>query len=81
MNITLTPQLEQFITTQLKTGQYQTAEEVILKALQLLETSQRRQEISQKVKNLFDKTQAIPEVQQLTDEEIAAELEAYHGGV
>lgn len=80
MNITLTSELEQLITTQLETGQYQTAEEVILKALQLLEMSQRRQEISQKVKNLFDKTQAIPEVQQLTDEEIAAELQAYYRG-
>lgn len=48
MKITLTSELEQLITTQLKTGQYQTAEEVILKALQLLE-------MSQKVKNLFDK--------------------------
>ncbi|PSF35532.1 hypothetical protein C7H19_16090 [Aphanothece hegewaldii CCALA 016] len=81
MNITLTSELEQLITTQLKTGKYQTAEEVIVKALQLLETSQRRQELSQKVKNLFDKTQAIPEVQQITDEEITKEIEAYRGGV
>lgn len=35
MNITLTCELEQFITTQLKTGKYQTAEEIILEALQL----------------------------------------------
>jgi antitoxin ParD1/3/4 len=35
----------------------------------------------QKVKNLFDKTQAIPEVQQLTNEDITAEIQAYHGGI
>lgn len=80
MKITLTPQLEQFITTQLKTGQYQTPEDIILEALQLLEKSKRRQEMSQKVKNLFDKTQGIPEVQQITDEEIMTEIEAYRKG-
>lgn len=36
-----------------------------------------RAEISQKFRNLFDKTQEIPGVQEITEEEIAAEIEAY----
>ncbi|MEQ8971107.1 MAG: type II toxin-antitoxin system ParD family antitoxin [Coleofasciculus sp. C1-SOL-03] len=37
MNITLTPEAEQLIQEKLKSGQYQTAYEVIVEALQLLE--------------------------------------------
>jgi hypothetical protein len=36
--------------------------------------------ISNKLRNLFDKTQAIPGVEDITDEEIAAEIEAYRRG-
>ncbi|MBD2566894.1 hypothetical protein [Anabaena lutea] len=36
--------------------------------------------ISNKLRNLFDKTQAIPGVEEITDEEIAAEIEAYRRG-
>lgn len=36
--------------------------------------------ISNKLRNLFDKTQAIPGVEQVKDEEIAAEIEAYRRG-
>ncbi len=39
-----------------------------------------RAEISQKVKKLFEKTQEIPGVQEITEEEIAAEIEAYRRG-
>lgn len=39
-----------------------------------------RAEISQKFRNLFDKTQAIPGVQEITEEEIAVEIEAYRRG-
>jgi antitoxin ParD1/3/4 len=80
MNITLTSELEQLIESQLETGKYQSAEQVIGEALRLLETSNRRQAISQKVKDLFDRTQAIPGVQDITEEEIAAEIEAYRRG-
>lgn len=37
MNITLTPEAEQLIQEKLKSGQYQTADEVIVEGLQLLE--------------------------------------------
>lgn len=46
----------------------------------LLEANNRRQTMSQKVKNLFDKTQAIPGVQEITELEIAAEIDAYRSG-
>lgn len=39
-----------------------------------------RSAISQKLKDLFDRTQAIPGVQDITEEEIAAEIEAYRRG-
>ncbi|WP_375467420.1 hypothetical protein [uncultured Nostoc sp.] len=40
-----------------------------------------RAEISKKLKDLFDKTQSLPGVQDITEAEIEAEIEAYkHGG-
>ena len=36
--------------------------------------------ISNKLKNLFDKTHAISGVEDITDEEIAAEIESYRRG-
>lgn len=39
-----------------------------------------RAALAQKLRELFDKTQAIPGVQDITEEEIAAEIEAYRRG-
>ncbi|MDZ8236550.1 MAG: hypothetical protein RMZ69_05120 [Nostoc sp. ChiQUE01a] len=39
-----------------------------------------RAEISKKVRDLFDKTQSLPGVQDITEAEIAAEIEAYRRG-
>lgn len=39
-----------------------------------------RAEMSQKFRNLFDKTQEIPGIQEITEAEIAAEIEAYRRG-
>lgn len=80
MNITLNPELEQLIQSQLKTGKYTTAEQVLGEALRLLEESNRREAISQKVKDLFEKTQKIPGVQEITESEIATEISAYRTG-
>jgi len=80
MNITLTLDMEQLVKSQLQTGKYATVEQVIAEALLLLEANNRRQAMSQKVKNLFDKTQAIPGVQEITESEIAAEIDAYRSG-
>ncbi|MDJ0789950.1 MAG: type II toxin-antitoxin system ParD family antitoxin [Myxococcota bacterium] len=80
MNITLNPELEQLIQSQLKTGKYKTAEQVLGEALRLLEESNRREAISQKVKDLFEKTQKIPGVQEITESEIATEISAYRTG-
>ncbi|MGL5938890.1 MAG: ribbon-helix-helix domain-containing protein [Waterburya sp.] len=64
MKITLNSELEKLIQSQLKIGKYQTAEQVIDEALKLLEASNCREAISQKVKDLFEKTQAIPGVRE-----------------
>ncbi len=45
----------------------------------ILESENERAEISQKLRNLFDKTQNLPGVQ-ITEEEIAVEIEAYRRG-
>jgi hypothetical protein len=39
-----------------------------------------RKDLSQKFKKLFDETQAIPGIQDIIEEEIAAEIEAYRQG-
>ncbi|MEH2455218.1 hypothetical protein [Nostoc sp.] len=39
-----------------------------------------RAEISKKLKDLFDKTQSLPGVQNITEAEIEAEIEAYKRG-
>jgi hypothetical protein len=46
----------------------------------ILASENPRAEISQKLRNLFDKTQEIPGIQDITEEEIAAEIEAYRRG-
>lgn len=39
-----------------------------------------RKDLSQRLKQLFDETQAIPGIQDITEEEITAEIEAYRRG-
>jgi antitoxin ParD1/3/4 len=39
-----------------------------------------RAKLSQELRDLFDKTQAIPDIQDITEEEIDAEIEAYRRG-
>ncbi|MEH2301941.1 hypothetical protein [Nostoc sp.] len=39
-----------------------------------------RAEISKKLRNLFDKTQSISGIQDITEAEISAEIEAYQRG-
>jgi antitoxin ParD1/3/4 len=80
MNIILNPELENLIQSQLKTGKYKTPEQVLGEALKLLEASNNREAISQKVKDLMKKTQQIPGVQEITEEEIAREISAYRKG-
>lgn len=80
MNIILNPELENLIQSQLKTGKYKTPEQVLGEALKLLKATNHREAVSQKVKALFEKTQKIPGVQEITDEEIAREISAYRKG-
>ncbi len=45
MNVSLTPELEQFVHSQVKTGRYLSASEVVCEALRLLEERDRLREI------------------------------------
>lgn len=119
LQITLTPEQEQFLQAQLKTGKYNNPQEVITKAFKLLEKEETselianipgspaakkllteklkafrenqesrpnqrlnpdQEKLSQEVKALFNQTQSIPGIGNITDEEIAAEIEAYRRG-
>ena len=77
MNVVLNPELEQLIQSQLDTGKYENIEAVLREALRLLSDRNSRQIVARKVNDLFNKTQAIPGVQEITEEEIAVEIEAY----
>jgi antitoxin ParD1/3/4 len=77
MNITLNSELEQLINSQLATGKYNSVEDLLKDALLNLVDKRNRQNFSQKVKELFDKTQSLSGVQEITEEDIAAEIEAY----
>ena len=77
MNIVLNRELEQLIQSELDTGKYENVEAVLREALMLLSERNSRRIIARKVKDLFEKTQGIPGVQEITEEEIAAEIEAY----
>lgn len=76
MNVVLNPELEQLIQSLLDTGKYENVEAVLREALRLLFERNNRRIIARKIKDLFEKTQAIPEVQEITEEEIAVEIEA-----
>jgi Arc/MetJ-type ribon-helix-helix transcriptional regulator len=39
-----------------------------------------REKVAQELRDLFDKTQAIPDIQNITDEEIKSEIDAYRRG-
>jgi antitoxin ParD1/3/4 len=77
MNITLNSELEQLINSQLATGKYNSVEDLLKDALLNLVDKRNRQNFNQKVKELFDKTQSLSGVQEITEEDIAAEIEAY----
>lgn len=120
IQINLTPEQEQFLEKQLKTGKYNNPQEVISKAFQLLEEQEdeiilpdsikgtesakkllkekirkyreeqkknkdkpidpERVRLSAEFKRLCAETQALHADNPLTDEEIAAEIEAYRRG-
>lgn len=80
MNITLSPELEQLINAQLERGDYRNIDDLLKDALLTLSEKRKRQALSKKVSNLFDKTQSLPNIQDITEEEITAEIEAYRRG-
>ena len=46
----------------------------------VLSEDETRKDVSQRLQQLFDKTQAIAGLQDITEEEIAAEIDAYRRG-
>lgn len=46
----------------------------------VLSEDETRKDVSQRLKQLFDETQAIPGIKDITEEEIKAEIEAYRRG-
>ncbi|MBW4430965.1 MAG: hypothetical protein KME28_04325 [Pelatocladus maniniholoensis HA4357-MV3] len=46
----------------------------------ILAEDNKRSAISQKIRDLFDRTQSFPQVQEITGEDIAGEIEAYRRG-
>lgn len=46
----------------------------------ILSEDNERSAISKELRDLFDRTQALPGVQDITEDEIAAEIEAYRRG-
>lgn len=81
MQITLNQELENLIQSQLFQGKYSNVEELLKDALLSLLASKKRQSLSQRVNNLFNQTQSLPYLQDITDEDIAAEVDAYRSGI
>jgi antitoxin ParD1/3/4 len=81
MQITLNQELENLIQSQLLQGKYSNVEELLKDALLSLLASKKRQALSQRVNKLFNQTQALPYLQDITDEDIAAEVDAYRSGI
>ena len=119
ISITLTPEQEQFLQAQLKSGKYNNAQDVISEAFKLLEEeeeiklppsikgsesakkllrekvkefrksreltknkprSAEQEKLSREMRELFAQTQSLPGIQDITEEEIAAEIDAYRRG-
>lgn len=80
MNITLNPELEQLIQSQLTMGEYNTIEDLLKEALINLLERKKHQSLSKKVNNLFSQTQSLANEQEITEEDIITEIEAYRRG-
>ena len=81
MSIALNAELEQLAQEQVEQGNYSSVEALLMEALLYFLESKKRQSFSQKVSDLFDQTQSLPHLQSISDDDIAAEIEAYRSGV
>jgi antitoxin ParD1/3/4 len=78
MNVSLTPELEQFVADKVKSGRYTSASEVVREALRLLEEreelrSLRKQELQKKIAEGLDQ---LARGEGLPGEAVFAELDA-----
>jgi antitoxin ParD1/3/4 len=80
MNITLNSELEQLIQSQFELGEYATIDDLLKDALFSLLERKKRHQLSQKVNDLFNRTQCLPHLEEITEDDILAEIEAYRSG-
>jgi antitoxin ParD1/3/4 len=80
MEITLNAELENLIQSQVFQGEYSNIEDLLKDALLALLESKRRKSLGQRVGDIFEKTQSLPHLQDITDDDIAAEIDAYRSG-
>lgn len=78
MNVSLTPELEQFVADKVKSGRYNSASEVIREALRLLEEREelrniQKQELRKKISEGLDQ---LGRGEGIPGEEVFAELDA-----
>jgi antitoxin ParD1/3/4 len=68
VNISLTPELDKFLQSRVKSGRYQTASEVVREALRLLERHEReREEVFEQLKKKLQRGAAEAERGELLD--------------
>jgi antitoxin ParD1/3/4 len=77
MNVSLTPELEQFVQTKVKSGRYLSASEVVREALRLLEERDhlRQIKLDKLRKNLLVGVEQIEQGDVVDGEDVFAELE------
>ena len=80
MNITLNSELEQLIQSQFELGEYATIDDLLKDALFSLLERKKSHQLSQKVNDLFNRTQSLPHLDKITEDDILAEIEAYRSG-
>ena len=80
MNITLNPELEQLIQSQIALGEYNSIDDLLKDALLSLLERKKLKNLSKKVNDLFNRTQSLPHLEEITEDDITAEIEAYRRG-
>jgi antitoxin ParD1/3/4 len=82
MNVSLTPELEQFVDSRVASGRYQSASEVVREALRLLERQEleRRAALDEVRRKIGEGLEQARRGELLDGEEVFARLDREHGG-
>jgi antitoxin ParD1/3/4 len=76
----LSSELENLIRSESFQEEYSNLEDLLKDALLNLLESKRRKSLAQRVNSLFEKTNSLPHLQEITDDDIAVEIDAYRSG-